>query len=298
MRSTGCKSVFYAHSIQVLIERVAPEIAYLLYDAVVTWGQAMTAYFQKPPGNFGEIWEIGCIWSEHARLVKEDSRLREMYRTRIEAYGGQPLTCYTRTIGVFDTTVNPVLFNLEDFTCFMSDIAWLASEFPDVCMLYKPKYNVNDMTNRWRKEFQEILEQFRKIRNIVVLPSFFETSVAVGLADLTISACFTSTAIESVGCGIKALYYDVSDRCPLDDDFKALNAFWNRISHLICRNREQLSARVYELLYTTSDDEYRDYLRQHFSHVEGYFDGLALTRLRQRLLGVMDEQQVVAGPHG
>lgn len=281
LRSMGCRSIFYEHTSHSLIEGVEPDLAYLLYDVTATWGPAMTAYFQRPPGSFGESWEVGCIWSEHARMVREDSKLQEMCKERVEAHADQPLTCYAHIIGVFDTTVNPVLFTLEDFESFMSDIAWLASEFPEVCVLYKPKYAVKYMSGQWLEKFQGTLKKFHEVHNIVMLPSFFETSVVVGLADLTISACFTSTAVESIGCGARALYHDPLDRCPPGSEW---GGFWNRIPGLICRSREQLRARVDELLYRTSEKEYRAYLRQHFSHVEGHQDGRAITRLRKRLL--------------
>lgn len=295
LRSAGCRSVFYEHTSHSLIEGVEPDLAYLLYDVTVTWGPALTAYFQRPPGSFGEIWEVGCIWSEHVRLVQEDGKLREGYRERIEAQAGRSLKDWTHTVGVFDTTVNPVLFTLEDFSRFMADVVWLASEFPDVCFLFKPKYDVKYMGSRWADRFRDTLDGLRETRNFFPLSSRFETSAIVGLSDLTISACFTSTVVESVGCGIKALYHDPSDRNHPESEW---GAFWHRIPSLICRSREQLKARVQELLFQTTDEEYRAYLHRHFSHVEGHQDGRAIMRLRQELLHPTNGRKPSGDPHG
>lgn len=280
LRTVGCCSVFYEHSSHSLIEGVSPDYGYLLYDAVATWSRSMTAYFQRPPGDFGESWEVGCIWSEHVRLVRESSEFRKTYQKQIQRYSQQSLFSYSNRIGVFDTTTNPVLFTPEDFFKFLSDIVWLASAHPDICFLYKSKWDLEYLAERFGKAYQARLEKLRRTPNVVVLPNLFETAAVIGLSDLTISVCFTSTLVESIGYGIPALYYDVSDRCHPSSEW---GAFWHRIPKLICRDRKQLKERISDLLYNTSDEDYRNYLRRHLSHVEGYLDGRGITRLRERL---------------
>ncbi|MDA0748808.1 MAG: hypothetical protein O2954_20005 [bacterium] len=295
LRSTGCKSVFYEHSSNSLIEGVEPDLAYLLFDAVATWGQAMTGYFQRPPGNFGECWEVGCIWAEHVRVVREDEGLLKEYKTQIEHQVGRPLPEQARTISIFDTTINPVLFTQEDLSLFLADVAWLAETFPDVLIFYKTKWSIEFLTEQFGEEFQKRFQRLYEIPNVIVIPNYFETAAIIGLADLTISACFSTTAIESIGCGTRALYYDVSDRCPPDNIW---GAFWHRIPELVCRSREELKDRIYKLMYETSDEEYRDYLHLNFKHMDGFFDGRAITRLRRKLADGMDARLAAEQDYG
>ena len=280
LREKGCRSVFYEHSSHSLIQGVEPDCSYLLYDAVATWGPAMSRYFQRHPGNFGETWEVGCIWSEHIRILKEDADLLNQFRHLIDDYARNPLKSYRNIISVFDTSVNEVMFNKAEAIQFLLDIAWLASEYPEICFIYKPKWNLSHLVEQFGMAIPKAYEQLGKVRNVVILPSDFGPSAAIALADLTISVCFTSTAIESIGCGVKALYYDIYDRSGPESEW---GAFWHKFPELVCRNRDQLKARIDKLMYEVTDKEYQTYLNRYLDDMEGFFDGRAITRLRKKL---------------
>jgi len=100
------------------------------------------------------------------------------------------------------------------------------------------------------------------------------TAAIVGLSDLTINACFTSTAVETIGRGRPALYYDPTDRIR--------ESFFRAIPGFVCGSGD-LEERVNELLWRTDAAARAAYLAQHFDELEGHFDGLAITRLRELL---------------
>ncbi len=280
LRKTGCRSVFYEHSSHSLIQGVEPDLSYLLYDAVATWGPAMSRYFQRPPGNFGETWEVGCIWSEHARRLREDDDLRKIHTDVASSLKGLCGPSRGPVVSIFDTNPNPVIFHRSDLVQLLNDIEWLASEFPELTFLYKPKLDATYLHDKFSVDVNVKLRDLQAVSNIVVLSAQFETSAAVALADLTISTCFTSTAVESIGCGVKALYYDIFDRSGPESEW---GAFWHKFPEFVCRNRDQLKARIHKLMYEMTDKEYQTYLNRYLDDVEGFFDGRAITRLRKKL---------------
>ncbi len=56
----------------------------------------------------------------------------------------------------------------------------------------------------------------------------------------------------------------------------------------------ELLERVRHLLYECDDEAYLLYLRTYCSDIEGHFDGRAITRLRERLVDVMNGRGSVA----
>ncbi|MDA2933997.1 polysaccharide biosynthesis PFTS motif protein [Acidobacteria bacterium AH-259-D05] len=302
LRQHGCRSTFYQHSCNT--DFVAGEgwtlneaYSYLVFDVIATWGADHSDLFRRHPSVIGDCWEVGCLWSEHARNARENPEIRKYYVNRIETRAQVKLSDFQRIIGVFDTSLNSLLSHNEIHR-FVAGNVELARKMPDTVFLYKPKNPFAEATPGWPIPLIEAFgpkgkELWKKIcstPNFVVLPNLFETASVVGLADLVISACFTSTTVEAIGCGNRAIYYDPTDRAP--------HAFWHRIPGMVCIADEELYDRVRYLLWDCDDEMYMNYLSTHCVGIEGHFDGQAITRLRRRLLDVVNDRRSVRGTHG
>ncbi|MGH3051252.1 MAG: hypothetical protein ACRDLK_13935, partial [Gaiellaceae bacterium] len=99
------------------------------------------------------------------------------------------------------------------------------------------------------------------------------------LCDLSVNACFTSPAVETIGAGRPTLYYDPTGLFP--------ESFFRRIPGLVATSEEELGDRIEELLALDEEARAAD-VRARFSELEGRFDGLAITRMRDRLREALD----------
>ena len=287
IRRNGCRSIFLMHSCNWLIGKDGQwsrrkAFAYLVFDILVSWGRKQTLYHKLHPGRFAEVWELGCLWSEHVRLVHENTAIWTRYLT--ETSKGE-LGTPRKKVGVMDTSVVPLLaLSAEDLYCFLVDCVEMAKEFSDVLFLYKPKNSLYEIGSGEKVTLFHLLgergenlkEDMETAPNFIVLPELFETSVVTGLADVTISACFSSPTVEAIGAGKKGIFYDPTDRFP--------NAFWSHIPGMVCNGKQGLKDRLHELLYGCSAHEYHKYIQENCGDLEGYFDGYGISRLRHRLL--------------
>jgi hypothetical protein len=264
LRRHGCKTVQYQHSCHWRPDREGwirdYVFAFAVVDAVATWGPRHSAHVLSHHGSIGEIWEVGCLWSEHARLCADDPALNRGYTEALAQHAAASLDAYERRVGVFDTSIS--LLDAGDLVAFHDGVERLARKLPTVLFLSKPKNPGGGVRDDGPS-------------NLVELPNLFETAAIVGLTDLSISACFTSTAVEGMGCSRPALYYDPTGRFP--------DTFQGRIPGLVVESDDELERRVRELLWDTTREQYDAYLRSSCADLEGRFDGLAITRLRERL---------------
>jgi polysaccharide biosynthesis PFTS motif protein len=179
---------------------------------------------------------------------------------------------FGRRVGVLDTSTSSAL-SPADIASFYAGVLRLAAREPEVVFLLKPKNPPETVLGGEAGE--RVLRAIDTAPNVVLLPNRFETAAIVGLTDATISACFTSTVVEGIGCGRPAVYYDPTDRFP--------DVFWRRIPDMVCVTDEELFERIHYLLWECDPETYLAYLRRHCSALEGFFDGLAITRLRRHL---------------
>jgi len=294
LRLKGCSSVFYPHSYNWAIDstgywRTHPWISFVCYDILASWGKLQADYYRSAGGRYGESLTLGCLWSEHGRLVQENETINNHYSQQLSSFLTVPLDRFQRGIGVFDTSISSMLF-ASDLIRFYAGILQLSRRLKDVLFVLKPKYPVEELFSQAGELERQVSEEIRGASNIVLLPQYFETASIIGLTDLTISACFTSTTVEAIGCGKRAVYYNPTNRMP--------HAFWCRIPGMVCVSDEELYDRVHYLLYKCEDKVYVEYLRTHCMGIESHFDGRAITRLRQRLLDPINGRQAGTAAHG
>ncbi|MDA1188676.1 MAG: hypothetical protein O2854_03210 [Chloroflexi bacterium] len=278
MRKYGCRSVFYQHSSNVALDEndwlLNSAYSFLVFDTVVTWGAAHSRLFKRHNSSISTFWETGCLWSEHVRLVSSNPwkalETLEINEPKLIA----SLERYDKRVGVFDTSVS-LVHTARDMAQLYADIICLAEKLTNVLFIYKPKNPLEHLLMTAGSLGNDVRQKLATMDNILLLPNSFETATVIGLSDLTINACFTSTAIETIGAGRRAIYYDSTNSFP--------QAFWFRIPGMVCTTVQELSLRVSQLLWELDDKSYLAYLRKYCYDIEGHFDGLAISRLRQHL---------------
>jgi polysaccharide biosynthesis PFTS motif protein len=271
LRRAGCMTVEYEFSSHWRTDEHlwVPDYVYgfAVVDAMVSWGTMHSDHFRNHRGRFGEFWEVGCLWSEHARIVRDDPEINARYRGELDV----PLDGYEHVVGVFDTSTAS-FFGYDDMAAFYAGVAELAPAFPRVLFLCKPKRPIEDVFANGVGG-REVEAAFAATPNVVVVPEHFETAAVVAFSDLSINACYTSPAVETIGAGRPAVYFDPTDLFP--------TSFFRRIPDFVATNGEALASLVESQL--TGDPRL-----SRFDALEGHYDGLAITRLRARLREELD----------
>lgn len=276
----GIRTVFYQHSSGSYSEldgnwRENMACAYLAFSAIAAWGPAHVAQYALHPGAVDEFWGVGCLWSEHIRLISEDAALNQRYRALLEPSLPASLESFERVLAVIDATISSEI----------GRDAWLgthraalevARRRPELLLLMKPKFPIDEAMAAGGPEVVSLVAELEAQENVALVPSFFETSAVVAFSDAVVGMAFSSVIVEAIGAGKPAFYIDPVEHFP--------HAFWRDIPGMVVLDADGLERRLQELLWDTDHDEYMGYLHAHLADVEGHFDGLAMTRLRRLLL--------------
>ncbi len=255
---------------------------YLYYDHCVTWSQRLIDYYEMHKQKIGRYVSVGCLWSEHIRQVREGeipSRLLE----RLVESGYQP---GQKLVAVYDSTYhNLSRTTYFDGVAFAQGIEKLIDDVPDIFVVWKEKKNRLVWKEKQYKRFH-LDEGSSELASIYdrlgehprcFFAGYDSSSAEVSaLCDLTISFPFTSTSIEALGAGAKAIFY-----LP---NAKFSNSYVSKTPDLAAYQYEALCALVEKLLFNTPDAEYQNYLEKYIKgEIEPYLDGRGLTRFRQLL---------------
>ncbi len=275
LRRAGCLTVEYEFSGHWLTDERGwiPDYVYgfTVLDAMISWGPLHSDHFRNHRGAIRDFWEVGCLWSEHARLVRENRSLG--YREAV----GVPIDAYDAVVGVFDTSTAS-FFRADDMAAFYAGVVAAARRLPRLLFLCKPKRPPESVYANAARG-RELEAAIAATANVALLDEYFETAAVVGLCDVSIAACFTSPAVETIGVGRPALYFDPTELFP--------ESFFRRIPRFVATSEAELVERIEALLAVTPEERERD-LRERFAGLEGHFDGLAITRLRERLRAELD----------
>ncbi|HET8892656.1 MAG TPA: hypothetical protein VFM96_00965 [Gaiellaceae bacterium] len=281
LRRAGCLTVEYEFSSHWLTDEKTwiPDYVYgfTVLDAMVSWGPLHSDHFRNHRGVIREFWEVGCLWSEHARIVRENDQIGDRYRETLRRVHGVELGQFDYEVGVFDTSTAS-FFGPHDMVAFYAGVSVLAARMPHVLFLCKPKRPLPALFAQVG-DGASVEAALTAAANVVMLDEYFETAAVVGLSDLSVNACFTSPAVESIGAGRPAVYYDPTDLFP--------NSFFRSIPGLVATTVDNLCELVEKLLALDEVELTAD-LGARFAALEGHFDGLAITRLRGRLRAVLD----------
>lgn len=279
LRRAGCPSVQYEYSSGWALDARGgwvPDFVYAfnVVDAMVTWGPMHTEHLLAHRGAIGACWETGCLWSEHARLVREEPDVRRRYLDELRRVHAVELRRDQRVVAVFDTSAAPRLLGHDDLVAFYEGVVALARELPDALVLCKPKRPL-DRVFAGGRGGPAVRAGLETAPNVVLLDELFESGAVIGLCDVSVCACYTSPAIETIGAGRPSLYFDPTRKLPE-------GSLPRRIPGFVAAGADELVASVTTLLGQDERQREAD-LRDRFSQLEGHFDGLAITRFRQRL---------------
>jgi hypothetical protein len=184
-----------------------------------------------------------------------------------------------KLIAVFDSTYeNLSRTTYQDGVDFALAIQRLLEDQPDIFVVWKEKIRAGYYPKDG--DFGLVALYAKMAAHPRCFFTGFEVSPSEvsAICDLTISFPFTSTTVEALGAGAKAIYYVPNDIFS--------GSHFEKIPHLVVRNYPKLRETVNTLLHDTSDDEYSQYLQRYAKgQIEAFVDGKALTRFRQLLCG-------------
>jgi len=259
-----------------------PLWAFLHYDKCVTWNNRHAEYFKSHKQQISEYIPVGCLWSEHVRLVKSHE-ITSNFGEKLFKAGRLP---QHKLVAVFDHSYGAIsITNYKDGSAFLLDLERLVNDDPDIFLVLKEKkprqylkYDFWFAMNPDAIELEKILERLEEHPRIYLPGYDVSPSELIALADLTISLAFTSTTLEALGIGCKSFFYDPSS--------KFVDAFNAQIPGLVTHGYAQLQARTKDLLHNTSVEAYHKYLETQIKPVlDPYLDGMALSRFRDLLCG-------------
>jgi polysaccharide biosynthesis PFTS motif protein len=243
---------------------------YLYYDNFVAWSPRVIEYHQAHKQVIGKYYALGCLWSEHIRLLRQGnipSHLRDTLST--VGYSEKQ-----KIIGVFDSSyVNSSLTNYQDGVAFALAIEKLLEHLPDIFVIWKEK------KPRWvhqkSNDFNLVSLYDRLANNPRCYFVGYDTSAAEvqALSSLVISFPFTSSTVEAIGAKIRAIFYAPNE--------KYWESYFEKIPDLVAHNHMELFRIAEKLLYHTTSSEYENYIEKHMKgQIDPYLDANAITRFR------------------
>jgi polysaccharide biosynthesis PFTS motif protein len=178
---------------------------------------------------------------------------------------------------VFDTTFGgDTILKSEDILGFLHGILQLIDDHPEYAMIYKMKipWGYHITISPEIKKYYMLLSNHPRC---VLLNGFdIEPSEVIAAADLTISACFTSSTVEAWGARIPAIFYDATKK------FKEY--YFDGFPKLVAHDYRELENLVKYWLDDVKESEREAYLSQWITpEIDKFSDGKALTRFRKYL---------------
>lgn len=245
---------------------------WLYYDNFVSWCDRFSRYFQIHPQRIGRYIELGCLWSEHIRLLKAGilpSKLQQDLRF--------PRT--SRIVAVFDSTYrDDTATTYHDGAEFARGILRLLEERPDICVLWKEKKPRNYHHGRDAGELMAAYDSLARHPRCLFTGHKISASEPLAICELAIAFPFTSPTLEALGARVKAIYYDSVG--------KFRDSYYASIEGLVVHGFDELRTRVDSFLDHTTQEDYDEYLDNHIKGtIDPYLDGLALSRFRALLAG-------------
>ncbi len=262
---------FFTKSDPANIARYSHMLGFLNYDYVISWSDEVIEYFKLHHQDIGHYVNVGCLWSQHVKEIA-GGRIKSAIRENLSKNGFKE---GYKLIAVFDSTYTHYLTTYEDGISFLKDIHRLLEEMPSIFILLKEK-KPRSFVGTKSKEMLFWLKLLEKHPRCYLPLSRVNTAEAIASSDLTVSYSFTSPTFEALSARKKAIYHDPTA--------KFRDTFYDKIPGLTCHDYHELTSRVRELLFETSEKDYSEYLDIFVKgKVEPYLDGNALTRFRNLL---------------
>jgi len=292
LNKAGAKTWYYAHSGSLGYLIVPPDSnmtnrhwlwSFLYYDNYISWNNEIIEYYKLHPQRIKNYVSIGCIWSSSIVDIMEGRIASQLSKEIFTDFGKSKY----KTVAFFDSSYLPNSFSpLEDGVFFYQCILKLLEEFPNILIIIKEKKaeeTVLDLYGRWggdsnifHEQYKPALDKLREHPRCYVTGYKGDPSEIIAMSDLTITYAFSSSTVEALCAGKKAVFFDPNNR------WRGYR--YDRIPNLVAHNYEELKRSIQKLLYETTEEEFSDFLNTHVKGVmDPYLDGKALTRFRKLL---------------
>ncbi|MBU1165646.1 polysaccharide biosynthesis PFTS motif protein [Candidatus Micrarchaeota archaeon] len=189
-------------------------------------------------------------------------------------------------VSVFDTTIdNSDAVKIEDGIKFGEDMLKLLNDFPKIVILFKAKKEL-EITPKLAPVYKKLENHERCIMFYRYGDAGISAPEVIAVSNLVISAPFTSTSIEALGCKKRAIFYDPASRYT----DKRLY-YQDKFPNFVASGYDHMKELVKFWLYQTDDAALEKYLKDHIKQeFDPYLDGRGLSRLRKILKeGISDE---------
>lgn len=261
------------------------QIAYGFVNAknYVGINQDAVLYNKLHRQQVANYYAVGSFTSEIVRQCREDQNRLLTLKRMFPDYDPEK----HKVVSFFCTTFiksQDSNTTLIDGALFYKEILNMAIHNPQMRLIIKPKKNESfytDPKSAWyaQQESREMLDYWQELKqrpNVFFAGDKGNASLIMGLSDLVVTHSFSSTATESIGAGIRSIWY----RSVKKHD----QVLYDNIPGLIIHGEEELKRTVHKLLYETSDEEYRKYLDGHVSgKLQADLQGRGLSRFRELL---------------
>lgn len=251
------------------------EISYMHYDNLVSWGESSDDIFIQLPNSILNNRKLGCIWSEHVRMIINKELSSNLKETAHKKFEGGP----TKIIALFDTTFgDDVPLQVNDMILFIEGILIILKRHPEIGVIFKGKWSRDELVNKNLKISKKYDELISHERCFFIDGQSGDASEVIAASDLVISACFTSTTIEALGARKKAIFFDSTNR------FRG--CYYDKFPNLVGHSLDELDDMVKYWLYEVNDEQFSKYLDNFIKgKFDSYADGKAITRFRELLSG-------------
>lgn len=251
-------------------------IGYVYYDSFISWNDKVSDYFKASRCCIKKYINTGCLWSERIRLIQE-GEIPSSFKEELHCHKFQD---GMKLVAVFDSTIHDdCITDYEEGIRFLEGVVRLLEDRTDIFVVLKEK-KPRASHRRRTGRYTDLIAVYHRLDShprAFCVASAFSASEVAAMSDLVLSFPFTSPTLEAIAARKKAIWYDSCG--------KYRWTYFDRIPGLVCHNYEELSKRVNQLLFLTSEEEYDRYLDVEVKgKVESYLDGKAITRFRRCLL--------------
>jgi polysaccharide biosynthesis PFTS motif protein len=263
LKQRGTQSWYYAHSAAMGYSSNSLENprevrhilwSYLSYDHYVTWNVAMKSYILSHPVFFQKVHMVGCLWSQfiHDEKTKRDHAL----------------------IAAFDTSY---INNIREGISFYEDLLDYINSRERISIIFKPKKDFSDYKpgrnffgSEDYKLFSILQERLEANPNVTIYPPTEDAYELMSRADIVVTHAISSSSIEAIAAGKRALFYDPGDRYA--------GSHYDQIDGLICSTKTELGNELDRIL-KLDQQKYRATIQSTYPGViDGFMDGRGVQR--------------------
>jgi polysaccharide biosynthesis PFTS motif protein len=248
------------------------DISYILSDNVVVDGNKMLRYFMSHPNKVSNYHVLGILPSQRVFEIRS-GKIPSNLKGKIEKIRNSK-----KIVVVFDTTFDDRRqLKIADGIQFGKDILNLLDEIPEIGIIFKLKKFLSITP-----DLEPIYAELRNHPRCVLIEKthkdcVFSTDI-IAVADMVISAAYTSTTAEALGSKTKAIYYDIPGT-EMGNEY-----YYNRYPNFVAHNYEELKKLITYWLYECDDDEFEIFLNRYVKgEIDPYLDGKAIDRLQNLL---------------